>query len=76
MDTTTAMQDIAIRRLERKGFRVNRIVTFDLDDAPTVMLSRRRGCSIHLCQVEPDGSTHGYYEWPSPKTKTKEPNHE
>jgi hypothetical protein len=66
VNTTTQTQDTVIRRLERKGFRVTRITRFEEDDAPMAFMSRRRGCSLHLCQIDPDASVHGYFEWPAP----------
>jgi hypothetical protein len=66
MTTTTPTQDKVIRRLERKGFRVTRITRFEEDEAPMAFLSRRRGSSLHLCQLDPDGAVHGYFEWPAP----------
>ena len=66
MNGTTEAQDITIRRLERKGFRVTKVSTFEEDPAPTVFLARRRGYTTSLCQVDPDGSCHGTYEWPAP----------
>lgn len=62
---TTPLQDKAVAVLERKGYRVTRVTSFDGDEAPTVFLSRRRGGSTHLCQVEPDSSCHGYEEMPA-----------
>lgn len=65
-NTTISTQDTVIRRLESKGFRVTRITRFEGDDAPMAFMSRRRRCSLHLCQVDPDASVHGYFEWSAP----------
>ena len=66
LTTTSPTQDGVIRRLERKGFRITRITQFEEDDALMAFMSRRRGSSLHLCQIDPDGSVHGYFEWPAP----------
>lgn len=73
MMTTTATQDAVLRRLERKGFRVTRITRFEEDEAPMAFLSRRRGSSLHLCQLDPDGAVHGYFEWPAPTAADNNP---
>jgi hypothetical protein len=62
--TTTRLQDKAVAILERKGYRVTRVTTFDGDEAPTVFLARRHGSATHLCQIEPDASVHGHEEMP------------
>lgn len=53
-------QSASVSKLERKGFVVNRICqNFAGDPGFYVLMSRKRGCTTRLAQIEDDGSVNG-----------------